>query len=314
MINKIDKIELKNYEREGKMKEERKKIKGIIPPLLTSFDKNGDIYEKGQKEIIEFILPYIDGVYPCGTYGSGPLMTINERKSVAELTISQINGRVPVIMHVGAASTWETIDLAKHAEEAGADAVGAIAPYYYSYNDKELVNHYKRLIESVDIPVFLYNNPLTSGNSITPEVLNELAGEGLAGVKDSAFDLVNFYLYQIGVDNPNFKFIIGTEAIALGAFLSGAKAAICGVANAIPEPLHKLWEFVQKKEWEEAQKVQMIVLKIRKIMKMGSTLTNCYAILKMRGIDAGQPRQPYLPVSDDHYDKLERGLKKLDVI
>jgi len=296
------------------MKEERKKIEGIIPPLLTSFDKNGDIYKKGQKELIEFILPYIDGVYPCGTYGSGPLMSVNERKAVAEMVIDQINGRVPVIMHVGAASTRETIDLAKHAEKAGADAVGAIAPYYYSYNKSELINHYKRLIDSVDIPVFLYNNPHTSGNNITPEVLNELAAEGLAGVKDSAFDLVNFYLYQIEVENPNFKFVIGTEAIALGSFISGAKAAICGVANVIPEPLHELWELVQRKEWEEAQKVQMKILKIRKIMKMGSTLTNCYAILKMRGIDAGQPRQPYLPVSDDHYNKLKGELEKLGVI
>lgn len=296
------------------MKEERKKIRGIIPPLLTSFDKNGNIYEKGQREIIEFILPYIDGVYPCGTYGSGPLMSADERKIVAEMVVDQVNGRVPVIMHVGAASTRETINLAKHAEKAGADAVGAIAPYYYSYNERELINHYKRLIDSVDIPVFLYNNPQTSGNSITSEVLNELAGEGLAGVKDSTFDLVNFYLYQVEVESPDFKFIIGTEAIALGAFMSGAKAAICGVANVIPEPLHELWKLVQRKEWEEAQKVQMKVIKIRKIMKMGSTLTNCYAILKIRGIDSGWPRMPYLPVDDGLYNKIKEELLKLKVV
>ena len=297
-----------------KMKKEKTKIEGIIPPLLTCFDKDGGIYEKGQREIIEFILPYIDGVYPCGTYGSGPLMSADERKTVAEIVIDQINGRIPVIMHVGAASTKETINLAKHAEKTGADAVGAIAPYYYKYNNRELINHYKRLIDSVDIPVFLYNNPHTSGNNITPEVLNELAGRGLAGVKDSAFDLVNFYLYQIEVENPNFKFVIGTEAIALGAFMSGAEAAICGVANVIPEPLHKLWELVQRKEWKEAQKVQMEVLKIRKIMKMGSTLTNCYAILKIRGIDCGWPRMPYLPVDDELYNKIKEELSKLNVL
>ncbi|MDD5621893.1 MAG: dihydrodipicolinate synthase family protein [Actinomycetota bacterium] len=291
-----------------------KEIKGIIPPLLTSFDKNGNIYKKGQREIIEFILPYIDGVYPCGTYGSGPLMSSDERKTVAEIIIEQINGRVPVIIHVGAASTRETVELAKHAAKAGADAVGAIAPYYYSYNEKELLNHYKILIDSVNIPVFLYNNPHTSGNSISPGVLNELAKYNLAGIKDSAFDLVNFYLYQIEVDNPNFKFIIGTEAIAMASFMSGAKAAICGVANVIPEPLHKFWELVQRKEWEEAQKFQMEILKIRKVMKMGSTLTNCYAILKIRGIDSGWPRMPYLPVDDMLQNKIKAELLKLNVI
>lgn len=241
-------------------------------------------------------------------------MNANERKKVAEIIVDQINGRVPVIMHVGSASTKETIELAKHAQKIGADAIGAITPYYYSYNENEILNHFKKLVESVDIPVYVYNNPKTSGNTVTSKMLENMAQAGVAGVKDSSFDLVNFYLYEIEVDKPEFSFIVGTEAVALGAFLSGAQAAICGVANVIPESLHKLWEHVQKKEWELAQEVQLQVIKIRKIMKLGSTLTNCYAILKMRGIDAGWPRLPYLPVDGDHYKKIETELKKLNVI
>ena len=296
------------------MKEERKKIEGIIPPLLTCFDKNGDIYDKGQREMIEFLLPYINAVYPCGTYGSGPLMSVEERKKVAEIIIDQIKGRIPVIVHVGAASTRDTIELAKHAQNIGADAVGAISPYYYKYNDNELFNHFKNLANSVDIPVYVYNNPKLSGNSISAEVLSQTSDAGIKGVKDSSFDLVNFYLYLVTVNKPDFDFIVGTEAIALSSFLAGASSAICGVANVIPEPLHELWELVKGRKWEEAQALQLKVIKIRKIMKMGSTLTNCYAILKMRGINAGQPRQPYLPVLDDHYNKLNKELIKLGVI
>lgn len=296
------------------MKDKKTFFKGIIPPLITSFDKDGNVYEKGQREIIEFLIPYIDAVYPCGTYGSGPLMSIEERKKVAEIIIDQINGRIHTIIHVGSASTRDTIDLAKHAQKIGADAVGAITPFYYKYNEKEIINHFKLLADSVSIPVYVYNNPSSAGNTVTPSMLNQLSKEGVAGVKDSSFDLVNFYLYQDAVENPDFNFIVGTEAIALGSFLSGGTAAICGVANVIPEPLHELWQLVKKKKWEEAQEVQLKIIRIRKIMKMGSTLTNCYAILKMRGIDAGQPRLPYLSVSDDIYKKIENELIKLKVI
>lgn len=296
------------------MKEKKAYFEGIIPPLITSFDKNGDFYEKGQREIIEFLIPYIDAVYPCGTYGSGPLMSVDERKKVAETIVDQINGRIHTIIHVGSANTRDTIDLAKHAQKIGADAVGAITPYYYKYNEKEIINHFKLLADSVSIPVYVYNNPSSAGNTVTPSMLNQLSKEGVAGVKDSSFDLVNFYLYQDAVENPDFNFIVGTEAIALSSFLSGGTAAICGVANVIPEPLHELWQLVKKKKWEEAQEVQLKIIRIRKIMKMGSTLTSCYAILKMRSVDAGQPRLPYLPVSEELYKKIESELKKLGVI
>ena len=296
------------------MNEKKTSFKGIIPPLITSFDKNGDFYEKGQREIIEFLIPYIDAVYPCGTYGSGPLMSVEERKKVAETIVDQINGRIYTIIHVGSANTRDTIELAKYSQQIGADAVGAIAPYYFKYSEKEIINHFVQLVNSVDMPVYVYNNPSLSGNNITPAMLEKLSKEGIAGVKDSSFDLVNFYLYQDAVENPDFDFIIGTEAIALASFLSGGNAAICGVANVIPEPLHDLWQLVKERRWEEAQKLQFKVIKIRKIMKMGSTLTNCYAILKMRGVDAGQPRLPYLPVSEELYKRIENELKKLDVI
>ncbi|MGM0366247.1 MAG: dihydrodipicolinate synthase family protein [Actinomycetota bacterium] len=289
-------------------------FKGIIPPLVTSFDKNGNIYEKGQREIIEFLIPYIDGVYPCGTYGSGPLMKVEERKKVAEIIIDQINGRIPTIIHVGSANTRDTVQLAKHAQEAGADAVGAIAPYYFKYSEKEIINHFKQLSDSVDIPVYVYNNPGLSGNVITPSILNQLSKKGVAGVKDSSFDLLNFYLYQDSIEDPDFDFIVGTEAIALGSFLSGGSAAICGLANAIPEPLDHLWELVQQKKWEEAQEAQMKVVKLRKIMKIGSTLTNCYAILKMRRVDAGYPRLPHMPVTDELYNTIKSKLDEFGVI
>jgi len=103
------------------------KISGIIPPLLTAFDKNG--------------VDKVQGFYPCGTYGSGPLMNVEERKRVAEVVIDEVNGRVPVIMHVGGASTRSVVELAKHAEKAGATAVASVPPIYYGFKEAEVERH-----------------------------------------------------------------------------------------------------------------------------------------------------------------------------
>ena len=100
-----------------------KEFSGIIPPALSSFDKEGNIYEKGIRENIRFILPYVDGLYPIGTYGCGPCMSIDERKKVLEIILDEVNGKVPVVVHVGTADTKTTCELARHAKAAGASGV-----------------------------------------------------------------------------------------------------------------------------------------------------------------------------------------------
>ena len=98
-------------------------FKGIYPPMMTAFTEDGEIYEKGTRNIVDFIVPHVQGLYPCGTYGSGPMMSPEERKKVAEIVLDQVNGRVPVILHVGTADTKTTIELAQHAQSIGAGAL-----------------------------------------------------------------------------------------------------------------------------------------------------------------------------------------------
>jgi len=292
----------------------KKQIKGIIPPLLTPFTPEGRVYEKGLRELLEFLIPHIDGLFPCGTYGSGPLMSLEQRKKVAEIVVDQVNGRIPVIIHVGAADTRSTIELAKHAENIGADAVGSIPPYYYSYGQDELFNHYRELLDSVQIPVYLYNNPKVSGNRISPELLARIAELGLAGVKDSSFDLINFYLYRIAVKRANFKFIVGTEAIFLPAAEAGACATISGLANVFPEVMQQLYQAIEQKEIEKAIQLQLRVLEIRKVIKMGPTVPICHSILRIRGVDAGVPKLPFLSISEELEKKVREELSQLGLI
>ncbi|MBN2253675.1 MAG: dihydrodipicolinate synthase family protein, partial [Kosmotogaceae bacterium] len=241
---------------------------GIIPPVLSSFESSGKVYEKGIREIIKFTLPHVNGYYPIGTYGCGPLMSIEERKKSLEIILDEVNGKVPVVAHVGTADTVTTVELAKHAKEAGAQGVGAICPYYSPHLPEDyLFSHFAALIDAVneeEFPVYVYNNPHLSQNTITPSLLKRLAEYGLRGLKDSSFDLVNFYFFQEAVkEYSDFNVIIGTEAIFAGAFDAGATGCVCGMANIYPELLEEIYEAQKAGNKEEVQRLQRLILEVR---------------------------------------------------
>jgi dihydrodipicolinate synthase/N-acetylneuraminate lyase len=275
------------------------KIHGVIPPVITSFTADGQFDEAAQREVIRFLTPKVNGFYPIGTYGSGPLMTVEERKRAAEVILDEVHGRVPVIVHVGSINTAQTVELAKHAERSGADAVGAIPPYYYRYPDEDLRDHFRAVIDAVRIPVFVYNNPGLSNNPISVEMVNALAKEGLSGLKDSSFDLIQFYNYLNGIERPDFIHIIGTEALAAAAVHAGAHGIISGLANVWPELMAQLWQALESNDGRAAGEMQRRVLEARAILKYGPTLVTCYEVLKMRGVNAGYPKRPYAPLSEE---------------
>ena len=290
-------------------------ITGIIPPMMTAFTKEGGIYEKGIREIVDFIVPHVQGLYPCGTYGSGPMMSPEERKKVAEIVLHQTKGRVPVIVHVGTADTKTTIELARHAQDRGATAVGAITPYYNSYNEEEIFTHFQQLIKSVKLPVFLYDNPKCSGNSISTNLLVRLAREGLAGIKDSTFDIVNHYHARIALkDFPDMNLIIGTEALLVAAFDAGATAAVCGLGNVYPDLLGRMYGHYLNGDRNALIKTQEEVLVVRQVTKYGPTVPTCHAILKMRGVDSGYPRLPFKLVSAEVEERVRDKLKSMGLL
>lgn len=296
-----------------------KEFIGIIPPMLSSFTPGGEIYEKGIREIIRFTLPYVDGYYPLGTYGCGPLMSLDERKRTLDIILEEVNGKVPVVAHVGAADTKSTIDLAKHAKAAGCAGVGAISPYYAPNLPEDLLfHHFASLIDAVneeEFPVFVYNNGHYSQNPISPSLLGRLADYGLRGCKDSSFDLQNFFLFQDAVaKHPDFNVIIGTEAIFVAAFDAGATGCVGGMANVYPEVLAKLYTEYRAGDREAAMETQRLILRIRRVTKIGPTVPILHAILQMRGVDAGSPRGPYRDIDDDLRAKVASGLKQLGLL
>ena len=292
-----------------------KDFKGIIPPMMTAFTREGEIYEKGVRNIVDFIVPHVQGLFPCGTYGSGPMMSPEERKKVVEIVLDQVKGRVPVIVHVGTADTKNTVELARHAQNIGAAAVAGITPYYNSYDEDAIFAHFQQLIKSVAIPVFLYNNPKCSGNTVSTGLLVRLAKEGLAGIKDSTFDIVNYYHARIALKEfPEMNLISGTEALFVAAFDAGATAAVTGLGNVYPDLIGRMYREYLDMDRETLMKTQEEVLVVRQITKYGPTVPTCHAILKLRGVDSGYPRPPFKPVSPEIEERVKTSLKRMNLL
>jgi 4-hydroxy-tetrahydrodipicolinate synthase len=294
-----------------------REVKGIIPPLTTPFTENGTVYEAGLRRLVEFqVEKGAHGLFICGTYGSGPIMTIKQRKKVHEIVVDQTKGRITVIAHVGTTSTAQSIELARHAEAIGADYVASVSPYYHRHDERAVVEFFSALTQAVDLPVYVYNNPKASGVTITPSFLHHLAEVGVQGIKDSGFSFIEFTHFMLALeDKPDFRFIVGTEALALPALMVGAKGCVSGLANAFPELMVKLWDAFQAGQYIEAARLQMQVNKARQILHIpSSTNAACYTVLHERGIDVGHPKLPILPVREGNGAAMIAGFKGMGLL
>lgn len=291
--------------------------KGIIPPLTTPFTQAGEVYEEGLRRLVEFqVKAGVHGLFICGTYGSGPIMAVEQRKQVHEIVVDQVRGRLTVIAHVGCASTGQAVELARHAQDVGADLVASVAPYYHHHDEHTVLHYFADLVRAVDLPVYVYNNPKASGFTLTAAFLRRLAEVGVTGIKDSGFSLIELTHFMLALEDvPGFVFIAGTEALALPAWLLGAQGCVAGLANGLPELVVELWDLFQAGRMQEAARAQLRVNRARQVLHIpSSTNAACYAVLHARGIDAGYPKAPILPVAEDKRVAMIAAFKEMGVL
>jgi len=286
------------------------RLSGIIPPLLTPFTESGDVDFDRIPVLVQFMKPYVRGFFVCGTYGSGPLMNVDERKDVFDAVARCVDDSYQLVAHIGAASLRDTLELALHAAQHHAKAVTAVAPYYYHHDEETLFEYFRELIRSVQIPVYLYDNPGASGNPISPELINRLADIGLSGVKDSTFDIGKTYAVMRRVQRQDFDVVIGSESLLLPAFAMGAQACVAGLANVMPELVSRLYEAACSNNLELARELQTYVLKMWDVLHYGPSVPTAIAMLLIRGVDAGYPRKPMRALGKATCAKVEAAMRE----
>lgn len=291
------------------------KMKGVVPPMLTPFKKNGDLDEANLKKLVAFLSNEVDGLFITGSYGAGPMMSLEERKKVVEITLDTSAGKVPVIPMIGTTNNRDSIELGKHAEESGVAAVAAVGPFYFTHKEDDLLDFYKSLIDSLSIPVYLYNNPAFQGYPIELKTIEKLKSYGLAGLKDATFDILTHASYMRLLKDDKFDIALGTESMFLSACILGCEAFIPGLANAFPEINKKMYEEGISGNYDACRKTQFQINKMREIMYMArSTQLAIYAMLEIRGIMKVYPRRPFVPAKKDEIAAMKKELESLDYI
>lgn len=227
----------------------------------------------------------------------------------ASVVAETVEGRVPIILHVGAPDTGTTIRLARHGRDIGVAAVGAVTPYYYRHREREVETYYRSLIEVAGVPVLAYNNPKYSNFSINPTLLATLARAGLAGVKDSSGDISLFYDYLAAVEETDFTFLIGSQTLLLPAMLMGAHGCVSGLSNVFPELLGEMLNAWREGDLASATALQRKANALRKLTGDGIPVPFYHAVLPMFGIDIGQPRPPFQPLEADSVQTIRSRLE-----
>jgi 4-hydroxy-tetrahydrodipicolinate synthase len=212
----------------------RTRFRGSFTALVTPF-KNGSVDEKAFRDLVEWqIAEGTNGLVPVGTTGESPTLSHDEHKQVVAWCVDQARGRVPVIAGSGSNSTKEAIDLSRHAETAGADAVLVVTPYYNKPTQEGLYAHYKAVNDAVGIPIIIYNIPARSVIDMSVDTMRRLYElKNIAGVKDATANMTRV-TQQRAAMGEDFNQLSGEDITALGFMAHGGHGCISVTSNVAP--------------------------------------------------------------------------------
>jgi dihydrodipicolinate synthase/N-acetylneuraminate lyase len=296
-----------------------KEIKGIVMPIMTPFEIDGELDESMGCALADFLIGAgVHALFMLGSFGQGPVLRMDQRKRFAEVMIKHVRRRVPVIVHVGTADSYSTAELGLHAKAAGADAIAVVGPYYYSdHTEYEILEHFKEVGQRVGMPMMVYNNPPYSGYDIPPPMMLRLKENvpEIFGMKLSADSLeaaLNYLQHM-----PKEFAVYGLASALLPGALYGIRGTIVPTMISFPELAVSLWRALEEKNLDEALALQTKMNQVRSTMR---TLRRAYGeavqreAIGLRGLPVKRfPRWTTRPCLPEDRDALAQALREAGV-
>ena len=289
---------------------EMNQIKGVIPAMMTFFDKEENVDTECTRRMVEFMLEHgADGFYLTGSTGECFTMTMEERNLVVDTVIDQVKGRVPVIVHVGDIGTKKSIELAEHACRAGADAISSVPPFYWKFRAADIYDYYKDISESTPLPMVVYNIQLAG--LMDMDLLLKLAAlPNVHGLKYTArsHDEMGFIKEKLG---PDFMIYSGCDEMAFSGMCSGADGIIGSFYNLFPDLYKQILKKVEESDIKGGMRLQRIADEvIFAALKYGfpSILHN---LMNWRGLDSGYSRRPFYNYQDSELEGLKEDIRRI---
>jgi len=292
----------------------KEKFRGIVVPIVTVFRSDGSIDAERMKTFVGYLIDEcrVHGIFCPGSTGDYTLLTLDERKSLIELIVKHVDGRVPVYAGTGHNATQTASALTRFAQEVGADAALVSLPHYPRPTQEGLYVHYCTLAQESDIPIMVYNYPGGMGLDISPEIVARLAKEDrIQGIKDSVDDLdhTNLILRDVGDQLAVFQ---GMDAKLFQSLVMGCVGLVGTVSNIAPKQFVAIWDAVQKGDYEQARSLQLMLLDLCLQVTYEQGVTK--AALELMGFHAGAHRLPVTPASSDRVKRVRVALDRLGLL
>jgi len=270
-----------------------KKINGVLTAIVTTFDREGAFDPERQREQVRRQINAGNGIFCGGT--NGEFFVLNEQEKIAVTTtcVDEVNGRASVVAHIGEISTRETIRLGKQIARLGVDAVSAITPWFVPLKQQELIDHYQRVADALTVPLFLYNIPARTGNTLQPETVRTLAAHpNIIGIKDSAgsYESLSGFL-QATADCQDFDVLNGPDSLIHQGFVDGCSASISGLANVAPEAINAIWARFHAGDIAGSHQAQENVTGLRTALySIGFSPAAVKKAVSLQGFEVGESR------------------------
>ena len=299
-----------------------KKLQGIVPPMVTPLRDRDELDVAGLEKLIEHILGGgISGLFILGTTGEGPSLSYRLRREVVDRVCKQVKNRVPVLVSVTDTAFVESVRLAKHAANAGADAVVVAPPYYLPEAQPELQEYLEHLVPELPLPLFLYNMPSLTKVFIELEtVIDALNNPRIVGFKDSSGNLDYFcHVVELAKKRADWSVLIGPEEKLAEATLAGGNGGVNGGANIYPRLYAELFRAAASGDKKRTSQLHSLVMRVSdglyKIGKHSSAIIKgIKCALSVKGVCSDFMAEPFRHFRAEERLKVEQMIHELDPV
>lgn len=295
-----------------------KKYEGVIPAFYACYDDQGEISPERVRALVEYFLEKgVQGLYVNGSSGECIYQSVADRKLILEEVMAVAKGKLTIIAHVACNNTKDSMELARHAESLGVDAIATIPPIYFRLPEYSIAQYWNDISAAAPHTDFvIYNIPQLAGVALTPSLYTEmLKNERVIGVKNSSMPVQDIQTFAAlgGEDHLVFN---GPDEQFLGGRLMGARAGIGGTYGAMPELFLKLNQLIADKELERAKELQFTINTI--IGKLTAAHGNMYSVIKEvlkinENLNVGSVRAPLTPVTGTDRPIVEEAARLIRV-
>ena len=290
-------------------------IQGSIVAIVTPMHADGSLDLPGLKKLIDWhIAEGTDGIVIVGTTGESPTVTVDEHCELIKVAVEHTARRIPIIAGTGGNSTVEAIELTRYAKEVGADASLQVVPYYNRPTQEGMYRHFRKIAESVDLPVILYNVPGRTVADMSNETMLRLAQvPGIVGVKEATGN-IGRGTDLLRLAPPSFAVYSGDDPTAMALMLCGGKGNISVTANVAPRAMHELCVAAMAGNVAEAVRINNRLLPLHnKLFVEPNPVPVKWAMAEM-GLMSHGLRLPLAPLGDDWHETVRAALRESGVL